>query len=108
MPQVILCVGIEPSRLKFIDALGTDNYLIVVCKTAAKEAGMTVDYFKNAFTYIEADPDRFDSVSLDVYKLLLLCNPSREKADLLIVHDENYGDDTVQYRELADIILYLF
>jgi hypothetical protein len=87
MPQVILAVGIKPYALKLFDELGTDNYLIIVCKTKAKDAGMNDDYFLNTFTYIEANPERFDSVSQDILRILSLCNPPREKVDILIMDD---------------------
>jgi hypothetical protein len=84
MGQAILCVGIEPSKLKFLDNLGDSNYIIVVNKTKAKEAGMIDDYFRNAFTYIESDPENFASVVKDVLTLLDRCDPPRTRIDLLV------------------------
>ena len=84
MLQAILCVGIEPSRLRFLDDLARGNYIMIVCGRKASEMNMTDDYFKSPFTYIEADPERFESVSQDVLHLLSLAHPPRDRVDLLI------------------------
>jgi hypothetical protein len=105
--KIILCVGVAPERLKFLDDLGLGNYLIVVCKTPAKEAGMRDDYFKNAFTYIERDPDQFDTVSLDINKLLSMCNPPRTKIDILVYHDDNYCEQDPGYSSLSNVVLFM-